>query len=44
MTTTWALSTVVGDNGIDTTKNAGRVLVILITMQLQRYNAGCITQ
>ena len=34
----------VGNNGIDDDKNAGKVLVILITMQMQQYDAGHITQ
>ncbi len=35
---------VVGNNGIDDNKNAGRVLVILITMQMRGYNMGRIAQ
>jgi hypothetical protein len=29
---------------LTTKKNAGKVLVILITMRMRRYNAGCIAQ
>jgi hypothetical protein len=33
----------VGNNESATTKNAGKSLVISITMVMQRYDVGCIT-
>ncbi len=35
---------VVGNNESAITKNAGKLMAILIAMAMQRYNAGCITQ
>ncbi len=37
-------STVMGDNKIDNTKNAVKLLAILITMGVHWYKAGCIPQ
>ncbi len=35
---------VVGNNKSTTTKNAGKLLAILIPMRMRRYNGGCIAQ
>ena len=37
------LAIVMGNNKLATTKNAGKLLAISITMRMRRYNAGHIT-
>jgi hypothetical protein len=40
MTITWSLATVMGDNKIDNAKDAGKLLAILITMEMRWCKAG----